>query len=342
MKKNQRSQPSSSKPPGDKGSLQPIPPNPPAKEPQKLQLVRLISPTKPDVEPLGAELPAKTEFTTSPKIKPTKGSMGSSSTEQDSLSLESIASEATKVCLQPIPPVTEPMQYRAIGVVRGAYHPDPESSGKNLNKGTLITPDGEVIDAVLLGKMISLLKKRLTSEQEYLWVVYPRTNIDREPPLHVQIVGVWAPHELGKPDQPADPGVVDGYFSIRGEVVAQSVETNQVTVVIRRVEEKFNKQQQKNVRTNSKFRLILSGLLPENATRQFWNFNVQRQGQQLVIVDADFIGNVVHKPRKGKHAHGKQRKNFNKPRKNFDEDGTVKIMPQTSDRPIIKKPMREE
>jgi hypothetical protein len=233
------------------------------------------------------------------------------------------------------------MQYRAIGLVRGTYRPDPETAGKGLNKGTLTTPDGELIDAVLLGKMISLLKKRLAGEQDYLWVVYPRTNLERQPPLHVQIVGVWAPHELGKPDQPADPGITDGYFSIRGEVASQSVETNQVTVTIRRVEEKFNKQQQKNIRTNSKFRLTLSGILPENATRQFWNFNVQRQGQQLVIVDAEFIGNVVHKPRKGKHTHGKQRKNFNKPRRNGGDDGTVKIMPHTADRPVIKKPVKE-
>ena len=46
----------------------------------------------------------------------------------------------------PIPPVTEPTQYRAIGVVRGTYVPsDPEQ----LTRGQLRTEDGAEIEAVV-------------------------------------------------------------------------------------------------------------------------------------------------------------------------------------------------
>ena len=48
---------------------------------------------------------------------------------------------------QPIPPPSEPMQYRAIGLVRGTYEP---SEADQLNRGNLTTDDGHVIDSVLL------------------------------------------------------------------------------------------------------------------------------------------------------------------------------------------------
>ena len=103
---------------------------------------------------------------------------------------------------QPIPPASEPMQYRAIGLVRGKYAPSDEQ----FTRGFLVTDDGVSIDAVLLGRVMSLVKKHLDLEQSHLWVVYPRTR-EKEYDLHVQIVGVWEPENLNstiEADEPTD------------------------------------------------------------------------------------------------------------------------------------------
>lgn len=66
----------------------------------------------------------------------------------------------------PIPPPSEPRQYRAIGLVRGRY----QASEEQFTQGTLYTPDGVEIDAVLLGRVMSLVKKHLDLNEEHLWV----------------------------------------------------------------------------------------------------------------------------------------------------------------------------
>ncbi len=201
----------------------------------------------------------------------------------------------------PIPPPTEPLQYRAIGMIRGRYQPLPD----NISKGELIAEDGTVIDALVLGKLISIVKKRLDMSENYFWVVYPRTQ-EKTATLHVQIAGVWAPEVMGKTDQPHDPGVSDGYFSVRGEVVQQSVEENTVFVKIRRINQTKSskageavpaKGTKKKIPYN-RFKLKLSGLLPSNAVGYFWDINVQRQGNNLCIVDGKAIAPVKKASRK--------------------------------------------
>lgn len=103
---------------------------------------------------------------------------------------------------QPIAPPSEPMQYRAIGLVQGTYTPDEEQ----FNHGNVTTGDGALIDAVLLGRVTSLVKKHIDLEKPHLWVVYPRTrrgdeDSDVEQDLHIQIVGVWEPETLGLPGE---------------------------------------------------------------------------------------------------------------------------------------------
>ncbi|NEP84719.1 MAG: hypothetical protein F6K39_45430 [Okeania sp. SIO3B3] len=93
----------------------------------------------------------------------------------------------------PIAPPSEPKQYRAIGLVRGRYQPSTEQ----FTRGSLQTPDGSEIDAVLLGRVMSLLKNHLDLEEEHLWVVYPRTRQENDD-LHIQIMGVWEPETLKK------------------------------------------------------------------------------------------------------------------------------------------------
>src|SRR5689334_6494987 len=67
---------------------------------------------------------------------------------------------------QPIPPPSEPMQYRAIGLVRGRYC----ASDEQFTQGILLTTDGVELNAVLLGRIMSLVKNHLDLEKEHLWV----------------------------------------------------------------------------------------------------------------------------------------------------------------------------
>ncbi len=100
----------------------------------------------------------------------------------------------------PIPPASEPKQYRAIGLIYGKYVPSDEQ----FTRGNLIAADDLAIDSVLLGRVMSLVKKHIDLEKPHLWVVYPRTrNKDRD--LHAQIVGVWEPEKLNRSDDPATP-----------------------------------------------------------------------------------------------------------------------------------------
>jgi len=93
----------------------------------------------------------------------------------------------------PIPSASEPMQYRAIGLIRGVYTPSDEQ----FTRGNLVTDDGVTIDAVLLGRVMSLVKKHLELDKPHLWVVYPRTR-EKQYDLHAQILGVWEPENLSK------------------------------------------------------------------------------------------------------------------------------------------------
>ncbi|MCX5947773.1 MAG: hypothetical protein NTY67_06205 [Cyanobacteria bacterium] len=103
----------------------------------------------------------------------------------------------------PISPVTEPTQYRAIGVVRGQYIPaDPEQP----TRGMIRTADGSEIEAVVLGRLLTLMRRHLDLAESHLWVVYPRTREQNH--LHLQMVGVWEPSTLDQDHQPLPDGAV--------------------------------------------------------------------------------------------------------------------------------------
>lgn len=220
---------------------------------------------------------------------------------------------------QPIPPPSEPKQYRAIGLVRGQYMPSQEQ----LTRGTLLAADGTLIDAVLLGRVMSLVKNHLDINQQHLWVVYPRTR-QEDGNLHVQILGVWEPENLSKaPVQesvteeaiadvtentaestiesktpvttitPESPAVTDGYFSIRGEVIYHSKDDGQVVAKIRQSPRKQDERPKF-------FKLKLHGGLPERGTNYFWDLHVQLQGNNLVIQQANNIGAMPVKKKFGK------------------------------------------
>ncbi|MBL1174058.1 hypothetical protein [Pantanalinema sp. GBBB05] len=194
---------------------------------------------------------------------------------------------------QPIPPPSEPKQYRAIGLVRGRYTPSEEE----FTCGTVVTADNTELKAVLLGRVMSLVRNHLDLTQEHLWVVYPRTR-EASQELHVQIMGVWEPETLKKsedeseaadeaekaPTPSAEPLLEDGFFSIRGEVVFLSPEESHVVVKIQQAPRKSSQKAKA-------FKLNLQGELPGARTvGYFWDLQVKRQDNALLIADGTCIG----------------------------------------------------
>jgi hypothetical protein len=207
----------------------------------------------------------------------------------------------------PIPMASEPLQYRAIGLVRGAYL----ASAEEFTKGSLVTDDGTLIDAVLLGRIMSLAKKHLDLGESHLWVVYPRVRKD-DGKLHVQIMGIWEPKLLeavdGVPPAVIEPmEIPDNYFSVRGEVVFQSREKKEVFVKIRQAARK------KEIEPRQ-FKLRLIGDFPDKMVGNFWEFDVLRQGDDLVIRTGRQVAALRAKGVKGKPpGGGGGRKPFGKP-----------------------------
>ncbi len=215
---------------------------------------------------------------------------------------------------QPIPPPSEAMQYRAIGLVRGRY----VASSEQFTQGMLLTTDGIELNAVLLGRIMSLVKNHLDLEKEHLWVVYPRTRQENDA-LHLQIVGVWEPENLAKHSTEdenqdsesqlvsADEGksdtseenttaltpsseIVDGGFSVRGEVVYQSFDAKSLVVKIKQAPRKQDDKAKY-------FKLKLTGVLGTKAVGKFWDFQVKREADLLLIEQANAIADLPKKRR---------------------------------------------
>jgi hypothetical protein len=202
--------------------------------------------------------------------------------------------------IRPIPAPSEPMQYRAIGLVRGRYVPSEEQ----FTRGEMFSSDGATIEAVLLGRVMSLVKNHVALEEEHLWVVYPRTRDQEDGSLHLQVVGVWEPENLSKPpaEEEQEEGaevpvyvssdeVDDNYFSIRGEVIFHAPENHRVVI---RIQQAMRKKAEKD--TVKSFKLTLVGDISGKVVGYFWDFHIRRQGQDLTIETASPIGMVP--PRK--------------------------------------------
>lgn len=261
---------------------------------------------------------------------------------------------------QPIPPPSEPMQYRAIGLIRGQYMP----SADQLTRGTLVAADGTLIDAVLLGRVMSLVKNHLDLAQPHLWVVYPRTR-QEDGNLHVQIVGVWEPEKLHptaspelppseeeteqpaleiSPDLSEPDGLLelkDGYFSIRGQVIYQSRETEEVIV-------KIKQSPRKEADKTKFFKLKLNGFLGERVIRHFWDLHVQLKANSLLIQEANDIGMIPMKKPQGRKPFSKKRPTSRKsishqrPVTKGEQTGTGAPTPPKRQGPLPKPIKRSE
>ncbi|MEX1317034.1 MAG: hypothetical protein AB1Z22_07905 [Synechococcaceae cyanobacterium] len=206
----------------------------------------------------------------------------------------------------PIPPVTEPLQYRAIGVVRGVYVPaDPEQ----LTRGAIHTADGQELEAVVLGRLLTLMRRHLDLSQPHLWVVYPRSR--EEGGLHLQMVGIWEPSTLtvakeppadGDPAEPAplaEPARPsdalpegDDYFSVRGELVFTKPESGDLVVKVRQLPRADGQRP-------APFKLQLRGEVPLEHLRHFVALNLRRQGQTLSVEGFEVIAPVARRGSRG-------------------------------------------
>lgn len=196
----------------------------------------------------------------------------------------------------PISPVTEPMQYRAIGVVRGLYVPIGD---EHPTRGLIRTADGAELDAVVLGRLLTVMRRHLDSEQPHLWVVYPRL---REPDqMHLQMVGVWEPSTL---DPQATPGEDidalpegDDYFSIRGELIYTRPESSELVIKVRQ-------QPRTDGSRPLPFKIAIRGDIPLEHLRHFVSLDVRRQGQILQLESCEVIGPLAERGNRG----GKRRR----------------------------------
>tara|TARA_B100001989_G_C24495567_1_gene441966 strand:+ start:128 stop:718 length:591 start_codon:yes stop_codon:yes gene_type:complete len=187
----------------------------------------------------------------------------------------------------PIPKVTNELQYRAIGIVNGKFVPH---SSEEINRGFITDNKGEKIETVVLGKALSLLKKHIDLEKSYFWVVYPKNKNSQN--LHLQVTGIWDPYQLN--DFPNDSSkanfsklleeldLKDNYFSVRGELVFVNIKKKEIVIKI------CSALKQQNLK-NKNFKLIIKGELSLELLNSFLSLDVLRDGNSLKLFKYEVI-----------------------------------------------------
>ena len=192
--------------------------------------------------------------------------------------------------INPIQEVTNKLQYRAIGIVNGTYKPN---NIDQLNRGTLTDKEGKILEAVILGKAISLIKKYINLEKNHFWIVYPRNkNINN---LHLQVAGIWDPYKLNQVDNnnsEKDPNELleelnlnNNYFSIRGELVY--VNTQKKEIVIKICSSPPSKRSK-----YSTFKIIIEGEISLQFLNNFVSLDLIRDGNTLKMVKYEIIEKI--------------------------------------------------
>jgi hypothetical protein len=194
----------------------------------------------------------------------------------------------------PIPPVTEPLQFRAIGLVRGTYTPtDPDQ----VTRGVLTDSNGLELETVVLGRVLTLMRRHLAMDQSHLWVVYPRCRDSEH--LHLQIAGVWEPSTLAPDQNDGDDTLPQGddYFSIRGELIYTKPETGDMVVKVRQLPRPDGKRP-------LPFKVSIKGELPLEHLRHFVSLDLRRQGQELHLEQHEVIAPMPTRGGKSKGGRG--------------------------------------
>ena len=190
----------------------------------------------------------------------------------------------------PIQEVTNKLQYRAIGIVKGIYKPN---NIDQLNRGTLTDKEGKILETVILGKAIALIKKYINLEKNHFWIVYPRNkNINN---LHLQVAGIWDPYKLNQVDNnnsEKDPNELleelnlnNNYFSIRGELVY--VNTQKKEIVIKICSSPLSKRSKYTT-----FKIIIEGEISLQFLNNFVSLDVIRDGTTLRMVKYEIIEKI--------------------------------------------------
>ena len=187
----------------------------------------------------------------------------------------------------PIPEVTDPLQYRAIGIVNGKFTPH---DSEQLNKGLIIDNDGGEIETVVLGKALSLLKKHIDLNKNYYWVVYPKNKNTQN--LHLQVAGIWDPFQFNDLTNNSSKinfsklleelDLKDNYFSVRGELVFVNKPKKEIVIKI------CSTSKLKNLK-NKNFKLNLKGELCLDLLNKFVSLDVNRDGNSLKLLNYKVI-----------------------------------------------------
>ena len=193
----------------------------------------------------------------------------------------------------PIPKVTNKLQYRAIGIINGKFTPNENNQ---FNRGYLIDSKGEKIETVVLGKALSLLKKHINLEKSYFWIVYPKNKNTQN--LHLQVAGIWDPYQLN--DFPNDSSktnfskllkeldLKDNYFSIRGELVFVNTQKKEIVIKICSALKLQNSK-------NKNFKLVINGELSIELLNSFVSLDVIRDGNSLELFNYEVIEKNISK-----------------------------------------------
>ena len=187
----------------------------------------------------------------------------------------------------PIPQVTDPLQYRAIGIVNGKFTPHDR---KHLNKGLITDNEGEKIETVVLGKALSLLKKHIDLNKNYYWVVYPKNKNSQN--LHLQVAGIWDPVQLNDLSKNSSKinfsklleelDLKDNYFSVRGELVFVNKTKKEIVIKI------CSTSKLKNLK-NKNFKLVIKGELSLELLNNFVSLDDNRDGNSLKLLNYEVI-----------------------------------------------------
>ncbi len=187
----------------------------------------------------------------------------------------------------PIPKVTNKLQYRAIGIVNGKFIPN---DSKQLNKGFLIDNKGEKIETVILGKALSLLKKHIDLKKSYFWIVYPKNKNCQH--LHLQVAGIWDPYQLNNfPINSSktnfsklleELNLKDNYFSVRGKLVFVNTQKKEIIIKI------TSESKLKNLK-NKNFKLVIIGELSLELLNSFVSLDITRDGNALKLISYEVI-----------------------------------------------------
>ena len=187
----------------------------------------------------------------------------------------------------PIPQVTNQLQYRAIGIINGKFTPQ---NSEQLNRGFLIDNKGEKIETVVLGKALSLLKKHIDLKKSYYWIVYPKNKNTQN--LHLQVAGIWDPYKLNDfPNNSSKTNfsklleeleLEDNYFSVRGELVFVNTQKKEIVIKIR------SDSKLRNLK-NKNFKLVIKGELSLELLHSFVSLDIKRDGNSLQLIRFEVI-----------------------------------------------------